>query len=515
MTPIRNATILVLGGAGQVGFEFCSQILSKNPLKLIICDINEKKVKSAISRLNSKSRTTAKIGEWGDIFSDKPTAKSALIQIKSSIVELTNRTGVLAASDASDTFLYKLICKYKPDILVDAVNTATALAYKDSRESKTRESTQQNDLPEPVPIMQLIRHTQVLFQAFRKAQTKEYIKIGTGGTGGLGFTLPYTHGENEVPSKLLMSKSAVAGAQTMLLWVLARTPMMPIIKEIKVTALIGWREIGRGEFTIDSEPIALYDCPIEKSLTISDALKKHNSIRLNKNLHGTWIDTGENGIFTKDMFAAITSRNNMELITPAEIVKIIIDEIEGKHTGKDTISAMDNAVLGPTLIGSGMRQVAIDRMKDDDEVVASIPTLGPLTAKILWEAALLKTSFENIDQVIKENEKHISERTFEKISRDQTLRAKIISIGIPILLPSGKLLRGPTISIPDQSRVSSNLRDVETWAATGWVDLRPKNWLLWKTWLRDYRTSNNNSFNIGEICGWIFAHKLGGMRIKR
>src|SRR3546814_2041559 len=43
------------------------------------------------------------------------------------------------------------------------------------------------------------------------------------GTGGMGLNIPYTHSE-EKPSRVLLSKSALAGAHSLLLFLLARTP---------------------------------------------------------------------------------------------------------------------------------------------------------------------------------------------------------------------------------------------------------------------------------------------------
>ena len=105
---------------------------------------------------------------------------------------------------------------------------------------------------------QLIRHVQVLYQAMLKAETRAYFKIGTSGTGGMGLNIPYTHSE-EKPSRVLLSKSALAGAHTLLLFLMARTPDGPIIKEIKPAAAIAWKRIGYGEVLRGGRPVPLYD----------------------------------------------------------------------------------------------------------------------------------------------------------------------------------------------------------------------------------------------------------------
>src|SRR5256886_17705523 len=107
---------------------------------------------------------------------------------------------------------------------------------------------------------QLIRHVQILVEALRRAETRAYVKIGTSGTGGMGFNIPYTHSE-ERPSRPLLMKSAVAGAQSLLLFLLGRTPGAPATIEIKPTATIAWREIGSGPIRRKGKPIPLVHCP--------------------------------------------------------------------------------------------------------------------------------------------------------------------------------------------------------------------------------------------------------------
>src|SRR5690606_12255652 len=90
-------------------------------------------------------------------------------------------------------------------------------------------------------IPQLVRHVQILHDAMLEAGTQAYVKAGTSGTGGMGLNIPYTHGE-EKPSRVLMSKAALAGAQTLLTFLMARTPGGPqVVKEVKPSALIAWK----------------------------------------------------------------------------------------------------------------------------------------------------------------------------------------------------------------------------------------------------------------------------------
>jgi hypothetical protein len=127
------------------------------------------------------------------------------------------------------------------------MNTATGIAYLDIYNSTVKalkeielkqlsQSTSETVMASAY-IPQLIRHIQILGQGLIDSKAKMYFKVGTSGTGGMGFNIPYTHSE-ERPSKVLMAKTAVAGAHTLLLFILARTPNGPIVKEIKPAATI-------------------------------------------------------------------------------------------------------------------------------------------------------------------------------------------------------------------------------------------------------------------------------------
>src|SRR6185295_19499309 len=110
------------------------------------------------------------------------------------------------------------------------------------------------------------------------------------------------------------------------------------------------------------------------------------------------------------------------------------------------------------------------------------------------------------------------------------LRAKILSVGIPILLPNGiDFLRGKEISTPDFGGFESVVieeHSIDLWARQGWVDLRQSNWIWWLNNLQELqneiegipeldqyakssfasRTKNfwTDEIDIGELVGWIF-----------
>jgi hypothetical protein len=351
----------------------------------------------------------------------------------------------------------------------------------------------------------------------------------------MGFNIPYTHGE-ERPSRVLLSKSAVAGAQTMLLFLLARTPGgPPIVKEIKPTAAIAWKEIGFGPIRRAGKEIPLYDCPPEVACRLSDpaALAPEGEFgrRTGANLESVYIDTGENGLFAAGEFAAITTLGQMEFVTPEEIAANVVAEILGQNSGSDVIAALDGAVMGPTYRAGFLRQSALARLRqlEAENGVDSVAfeILGPpRLSKLLFEAHLLQRSCGTIARALERKPEELSAALEAEVVGDKALRQRILSIGIPILLRDGeRLLRGPSLKSQD--------------AEHGWVDLRPANMARWQERLAALRADlqialadseggsrldrsypaalewrQDDSFDVGEIAGWVFIHEDRGRRGK-
>ena len=180
--------------------------------------------------------------------------------------------------------LYQLIEKYKPDIVIDSINSATGIAYQDiyTTYNKIKKTINTNSSREDLAaetekllctqyIPQLIRHIQILYNSMNIAKTDIYVKIGTSGTGGMGLNIPYTHSE-EKPSRVLLSKSSVAGAHTLLLFLMGRTPEGAITKEIKPTGAIAWKRITFDEITKRGKPIDLVDPSLDNIIKLEDKL---------------------------------------------------------------------------------------------------------------------------------------------------------------------------------------------------------------------------------------------------
>jgi hypothetical protein len=362
----------------------------------------------------------------------------------------------------------------------------------------------------------------------------------------MGLNIPYTHSE-EKPSRVLLSKSALAGAHSLLLFLMARTPGGPITKEIKPAAAIAWKRIGYGEVKRRGSPVPLYDVEIDaaETLTAGARFEPKDATRgrpTGKNLESVFIDTGENGIFSLEEFSAITTGEQMEFVTPEEIADVVAHEIIGGNTGHDVINALDNAVMGPTYRAGLMRHWALEKLRalEESHQVRSVAfeNLGPpRLSKLLHEADLLRRAFATMGQVRASAPGDMAARLQRLVAENPERRREIVSIGIPILLADGRLLRGPECKIPVATGAPRTVtaERIEDWARAGWVDLREANMALWKRrfesieaemaaipggdtssrFLRDRQFwGAEGKIQPGKVVGWIFATEEKGARMK-
>jgi NAD(P)-dependent dehydrogenase (short-subunit alcohol dehydrogenase family) len=559
---IRQKTVLILGGYGLVGQAVARRLVRERPRRMVLLSLRREEAEEAVAALAPEAGGVALEPAWGDVFvftdvKDRPRREAfADAAFRARLID--SLLDPLSEAAAAQYYLHQLITATRPDIVVDAVNTATGIAYQDiyktSRQAwqalrdgtDLRESLETLLVTDYVP--QLIRHVQVLYQAMLKAGTGAYVKIGTSGTGGMGLNIPYTHSE-ERPSRLVLSKSALAGAHSLLLFLMARTPGGPIIKEIKPAAAIAWKRIGFGEVRRAGQPVPLHDVGLEEAegLPAGRPFRSHDPARgrpTGQNLESVFIDTGENGIFSLEEFSTITTGEQMEFVTPEEIADVVARDLLGSNTGHDVINALDNAVMGPTYRAGLMRHWALEKLRalEEQHQVRSVAfeNLGPpRLSKLLFEADLLRRAFSTMDRVRAASAPQLSAGALGEVERDAALRREIVSIGIPILLPDGRLLRGPDCKVPPVSTAAETFEvtpeRLEAWAAAGWVDLREANMARWKErferiraetdgipsadsssrFLRDRQFwGEEGRIQPGKVVGWIFATEEKGARMK-
>lgn len=560
---INGKTVLVLGGWGLVGAAVCRRLFAEKPSKIVVTSLREAEARDAVEEMRSLLPADSKIELvpwWGDIFArynQRERSRGDLLADSEARREIIHDViEDLSDEILSNSALYRLLTEHRPHAIVDCINSATGIAYQDvygTARTALKALAANENVDEAVERLianlstpQLIRHIQILYAGMIDAGTQMYVKVGTAGSGGMGLNIPYTHSE-ERPSRVLLSKSSIAGAHTLLLFLTARTPDGPIIKEVKPTATIAWKEIDSGEVLRGGHPIPLVDCAPENGVRLNGTLQLRETGRgtpTGDTLKAPYINTGENGIFSRAEFETITSLGQMEMITPEEIAEAVVFEIKGGNSGHDVIHALDSAVYGPTYRGGYLRNRAVERLGRLEEETSidsvAFEMLGPpRLSKLLFEAYLLGQVAGSVEGVIEGDAETLSKAVEELVRANAELRSRMISIGIPILLADGfTLLRGDTIKIPPhrgENELPISPENLDKWAAAGWVDLRRKNVAHWQERLRSIReeaaridrhdTSSRENFPpdywqdfrtmpIGKIVAWIFTVEDRGARMK-
>jgi hypothetical protein len=560
---VEDRTFMILGGAGLVGFQVAHRIATDlHPDRIVIVSLYEKDTEQACTDLRAlfPDGTTEFVGEWGDIFVREEFARTSRREL---LEDEDAREGIFTdlLGPIDEAFersrLALLVDLYRPDVIVDSINTATAISYQDvyttSKMAKRSVDRLQSDastsakvvahdvegliLSQAVP--QLIRHVMILDRAMRRAGTRLYLKIGTTGTGGMGLNIPYTHSEDR-PSAQLMTKASVAFAHTGLLFLMARTAGGPIVKEIKPAAMIGFADIDYRTITERGEPVRLFEATTER---LDDRLQVHldpDLFEAGPELQLPVVGTGENGVFTKGEFEAITALRQMEFVTAEEVADICLQEIVGSTTGRDVIGSMDAAVVDPSYRAGVLREDALVRLQQLEEKTdthsVALGQLGPPElSKLLWEAELLKLTYGTLPAVLAATGAEIASATTQLLEERSGLRDTITSLGLPILTMGGEaLMRGPRIRIPEtagETVIAMSPEDMERWASKGWVDLRPSNFFLWQQRFQAMREARSgkaqrgsagvvpaavasDDITIGSVVSWVLINELGGFRTK-
>ena len=546
---LQGTTIMILGGSGLVGHAVARRLLERRPTTIVIVALTERETREAAASLGPIAGSTKIVTEPGNVYLPASLARSDRATLTDSAENrrllIEDLYGDLTEEVLGRSWLVQLLTRYKPAAVVDCVNTATAFAYQDVYRSARSlhalakaggadlAAVEKHLLTEPMP--QLTRHVQLLMEGMRRAGTRAYLKIGTSGTGGMGFNIPYTHSE-ERPSRTLMTKSAVAGAHTLLLFLLGRTPEAPATLEIKPTAAIGWREIACGPVRRHGSPIPLYDCPKPVPLAQAFGPAATGWVALNKPLESAFIDMGENGLFSFEEFATITALGQMEFITPEEVADHVVMELEGRPTGRDIIAALDASTDGPTYRAGILREAAMNRLADltakHHTPSVAFEMLGPpRLSKLLFEAHLLAQLTRSMAQLAGSDPAQVGREAQALLDHDAGLRAEIVSVGIPILCQDGKTMyRGAHVVVPPAEG------DPAAAAPRGWVDLRPANLALWierakkvvaeaeaQKQARAGSGSDEEWFGVNpaepiapwRLATWIFRREDKGERIKR
>jgi hypothetical protein len=587
---VRFPSVCVLGGAGLVGYQVCRTLLRERVTEHVaVVSLMRAEVERAVNELRVEFPSAVITGRYGNVF-----ARGRLADVSGPDVPPVNdrrdparRRELLADiyesfEEARETSaLIALMRELRPAAVVDCINTATAISYQDVPTAAKQlladlglRGTAGHATPElleedlqrllaSIEIPQLVLHVRLLHAALTEVRTQVYLKVGTTGTGGMGLNIPYTHGEDK-PSPTLMAKTAIAFAHSGLLFLAARTADGPVYKELKPAAMIGYRSVAVHEVPgyvwersgdrfvrrpAPARPLfearrASLDEPLD---TRPDATRYEPRRAANgqaRTLRLACVNTGENGWFAHGEFEAITALHQMEMITPEEIAEVTVQELTGRSTGRDVLSALDASILAPTYRGGLLRQAALDRLQQIDREGAvpsvALGDLGPpQLSKYLFELYLMREAWPTIAEAVASlRAADAGKRLAAALEARPDLRDSIISVGIPILLPDGRTcLRGPEIKIPGYDPAvgprKATAAEIDAYAQKGWVDLRAASLVRWSERLRriidSYRLAASGAseaisresygredFRIGEIVAWVFANEpeFLGYRIK-
>lgn len=229
------------------------------PRRLVVASLTEAESREAVDRLYKEfGNAAAFVPSWGNLFVPRDLAHTSRGELLGNRAHRRRMLDTLYGDfDAAynENHLVQLLREHRPEVVVDCVNTATGLSYQNvfdgaaklldwmGEDGFDREGSEDLEgflLSQSVP--QLIRHVRFVHRATTEYRTRVYLKIGTTGTGGMGMNIPYTHSEDK-PSRVLLAKTEAGFGHTGLLFLLARTPDAPIVKEVKPAAMIGYKGV--------------------------------------------------------------------------------------------------------------------------------------------------------------------------------------------------------------------------------------------------------------------------------
>jgi len=135
---ITNKTVLVLGGWGLVGSTVNRKIMDHKPKQIIVTSLKKEEAEEAVRDLQKEYPKAGKnffIPWWGNIFvrnDFKDLPRGEILGDEKRRLEMISDI----IDDLKDDLFYRstiyhLFKKHKPDIVIDCINSATAIAYQD------------------------------------------------------------------------------------------------------------------------------------------------------------------------------------------------------------------------------------------------------------------------------------------------------------------------------------------------------------------------------------------------
>src|SRR6185437_3879828 len=126
---LRESTVLLLGGSGLVGMAVARRLLAFGPTRLIISGLTQEEAESGVAELRAHAGGSAIDAAWGNIFAPAdlavrsrdeilgdPTARRRLVE---------DYVAPYGQSPLDENLLFTWLVSYRPDLVIDCVNTAT------------------------------------------------------------------------------------------------------------------------------------------------------------------------------------------------------------------------------------------------------------------------------------------------------------------------------------------------------------------------------------------------------
>ena len=402
---------LIIGGAGQVGFSIVLMLLKEGKDNIVIHGLTKNEVlarKSELLEIVRKNKLKFNIRNikfaWGNLFCPSNLKDVEVNKLFLSNLYRKKMINFLMSSN-SKSYLFKLVSKYKPNVVINSVNYATNIGYQ----MKTRKRMNDflilaNNKNKKVKLYEEMLEKNLLSRgdgyilkwytdlySILKSRPIKYIEISTTGFGGMGFNLLWTHGESNqlLASDELISKAMIAGMSHQLSWNLWNTPGIDI-HIIVPSALIAWNRITSQPISRGGNKLKKVDnIPISKLLINKSLFKlmiNNKKLITNENVIEWGIDSGENSFFGAEEFKAITALGQMEMVSKEEVAQAVLNSINNNNKN-NILYFLNKAALTPSQSSIVNRKKALLTLSKISKKKTSVAfgNLGPYITKISFE----------------------------------------------------------------------------------------------------------------------------------
>lgn len=538
-------TVLVLG-VGQIGKAITKKIIEHKPERIILHNLTKSESDYCCEHFAKLCSDIELVPSWGDVFLpfkfNKLTSIEQQIEHKNELLKFFYSD--LSSEVLKKSTLYKLVQKWQPDLIIDAINSGTVLGnhYKPELILSKVSASAKIDLNTSVEILlndfvpKAINFVYTLKLVMEDFKIDKYLKVSTTGLGGMGMNMPYTHGDTPRSSLsfALMGKISAAGVLHQLLWNLSHTT------HLNISLLIPSTFVG-------------YDCtkfePIETDIGLIKKIKQPKKLQLKEGEKLTYfkgtsndylefpvVRAGENHVYSLYELSALTSLGQMEAITKEEVANAAMEDICGKSK-KNLLNYMDAGMLSPTFAG----KVMVEKIKAEirnltaQNNTTSIATgnLGVTVAKRLYEFYMIKSVCPTVNELKNMQAKDLHRLIVEKLEVSINLLKEMLSLGLPVMLDDDNIYIGEYSLFPDKGcDLTVTVEHVEKWVSVGWVDLRIKNILFLKKIILDVYNDTqdvlkeksfilnrdvsaiNDDYDIGEVLAYYYNLQERGRKTR-